>query len=251
MSESAKNELESLVRKVVLKAATLAADRSAPIDLRRDSAGLAFSIAHHVPPSEAVCADLIDAAFRSIDDADVVRGLLEAVQGVAPDDPNLKFAIKRLCARAFDAGQAESLAVAMRALTGAPAEAADGVVPDGWFVMLSRVPAQRLAYFVCGWFRRFGARQESFRQLIRENQDCMFARVTLLNPKTLLAIHKAQPTAMGWIAIAMRCPDPIEFSFDDQVRSEAIKTLREARDRAPHEAIRERLSTWLERLTAA
>lgn len=248
MTAPAPTEIASLVHRVVLRSASVAADAGAGPETRRNHAGLCYSLSHHVEQSERLCADVVGAALRSIDDHHVVRALLEAAETLAPDALRLVAPVSRLCAVAHGEGRHETVAVGLCQLARwASAEEAWGV-PDEWFASVSRAADKRRPYFCLLWFRRFGGAHPGFRRLIRDHEEALLAKV--LPAAVVRGIHAAEPTITGWIALARQAQPgegALGLSFGDY-GGQAITTLRDARDGATDDAVRERLSQWLAEL---
>ncbi|MCC6651555.1 MAG: hypothetical protein IT348_10450 [Candidatus Eisenbacteria bacterium] len=248
MSVPAPTEIESLVRRVVLGAAAVAADHGAEPEARRNHAGLCYSLSHHVVADEMVCAEVVRAAIASVDDHRVVRNLLEAVVSMAPDQGRLVPPIRRLCEVAFDRGHDETLLVSLTWFARVARDGRDGDVPVEWFSAVGRVSSRRIPYLLREWVRRFSAGHPGLRALIREHEGCLLAKA--MNTETVRAIHAAQPTVSGWLALVRdqeMAGEPLGLSFGD-ARAEAVDSLREARDGAADDAARERLSSWLAEL---
>lgn len=241
-------EIESLVRRTVLGAAAVASDRRAEPEARRNSAGLVHALAYHSDSSEMLCSEVVRAAQAATDDHRVVRNLIEAVVSMAPDQSRLVVPIRRLCATAFDWGHDDTVLVALMWFARVARDGRDGDVPVEWFSAVGRVSSTRIPYLLREWVRRFSAGHPGLRALIRDHEDCLLA--SAMNPETVRAIHAAQPTVSGWLALVRdqeRAGEPLGLSFGDAL-PEAIATLREARDGATDDAARERLSSWLAEL---
>jgi hypothetical protein len=248
MTGPAPTEIESLVRRVVLGAAAVAADRYAEPEARRNHAGLVHALAHHVVSDEMVCAEVMRAAQSATDDHRVVRNLLEAIVGLALDQGRLVVPMRRLCEVAFGRRHDETLLVALIWLARVARDERDGDVPFEWFSAIGRVSAGRIPYFLREWVRRFSAYHPGLRALIREHELCLVAPT--MTPDSVRAIHAAQPTVSGWVALARdqeRAGETIGLSFGPQ-HAEGLATLRDARDGATDDAARERLSSWLAEL---
>ncbi len=242
---------KTLVRQLIIRAAKGASDRGAPVEDRRDHAWLAYAVANHVEQSERLCAEVMGAALRSVDDHHVVRALLEAAETLAPDASRLVAPVSRLCAAAHVEGRHDTVTAGLSQLARwATADEARGV-PEEWFASVSRAADKKLPYLCLLWFRRFGGDHPGFRGVIRDHGETLLARV--IPPAVVRGIHAAQPTATGWIALA-RHAEPGEgvlgLSFGDN-EAEAITTLREARDGASDDGVRATLSRWLLELSGA
>lgn len=241
-------EIESLVRRVVLSAAAVAADRRADPEARRNCAGLVYSLAYHSESSEMLCSEVMRAAQEATDDHRVVRNLVEAVVSMAPDQGRLVPPIRRLCEVAFDRGHDETLLVSLTWFARVARDGRDGDVPVESFSAVGRVSSRRIPYLLREWVRRFSAGHPGLRALIREHEGCLLAKA--MNTETVRAIHAAQPTVSGWLALVRdqeMAGEPLGLSFGD-ARAEAVDSLREARDGAADDAARERLSSWLAEL---
>lgn len=241
-------EIESVVRRVVLAAASVAAERREHPEVRRNHAGLVHAIAYHVVSDEAVCAEVMRAAQSATDDHRVTRNLLDALVSMELDQQRLVVPIRRLCEIAFERDHDETLLVALTWLARIARGDRDGDVPAEWFAAVGRVNQRRLPYMLREWVHRFPADHPGFRALIREHESCLLAS-TMTND-SVRAIHSAQPTASGWLALA-RDPEagrkPLVLSFG-AAQAEAVATLREARDGASDDSVRQRLSSWLAEL---
>lgn len=241
-------EIESLVRRIVIGAAAIASDRRADPEARRNCAGLVYALAYHSESGEMLCSEVMRAAQQATDDHRVVRNLIEAVVSMAPDQSRLVVPIRRLCATAFDRRHDDTLLVALMWFARVARDGRDGDVPVKWFSAVGRVGSRRIPYLLREWVRRFSAGHPGLHALIREHESCLLA--SAMNPETVRAIHAAQPTVSGWLALVRdheRAGEPLGLSFGDGL-PDALATLREARDGSADDAVRERLSQWIAEL---
>ncbi|MBI3201574.1 MAG: hypothetical protein HYZ29_08530 [Myxococcales bacterium] len=243
--------IDSLVRRLIIRAAKSAAGRGSPVEDRRDHAWLVHSLAPHIEVSERLCADVVGAALKSIDDHNVVRGLLEAAETLAPDAPRLVPPMMRLCATAYVEGRHDTVAVGLNQFARWASADEARRVPEKWFASVSRAADKKLPYLVLLWFRRFGAEHPGFLRVIRDHEECLLARV--MPPAVVRGIHAAQPTVTGWIVLA-RHAEPgdgaLGLSFGG-CEAEAVATLREARDGASDDAVRATLSRWFDEVSTS
>lgn len=243
MTRPTTRDIDALVRQVVSAAAAVAADRPVELEVRRNHAGLCYSLSNHVGPDERLCAEVMLAAQRSTDDRQIVRNLLEAAAVLAPDLRRLLRPVRRLCAAAFAAGHGEALLVGLTWVARVASGQSDGEVPHEWFAALRGVGVSRLPYLLREWVGRFGAGHLGLLALVREREACLLAAA--MTTDALRAIHSAQPTVSGWLALA-RSEEPV----DDRLRTSfgdcgaAAATLLAARDAATDDVTRERLSRW-------
>lgn len=100
------------------------------------------------------------------------------------------------------------------------------------------------------WTERFGADNEGIRAIIRNRADVWFPtrrfRIDILR-----ALHAAEPTASGWVALALRRSEPeagpLGLSFGNR-HDQAVATLREALGPRTDAGVEVVLQRWLTEL---
>jgi len=189
-----------------MKAAAHASDRTQPEPARRGAAGLCTTLSREVRPDKALCAALLQAATASVDTPLVVFGLVDAARVVAPEEEKLVSPLIKLCAAAHTAWSPVSVVAAL--LTLVRLEGFDGSVPAEWLSGAHEADPeirQFLKGFAVSWVRRFRGKNDSVLSLVRELQDDWFLtprKRQWLRLADLIALHVAQPTPAGWIALA-------------------------------------------------
>lgn len=220
---------------LLTRAAAFAGDSTQPEPLRRSAAGLCTTLAREVPPDEALCAALLRAATGATDSALLVLDLVGAARAVAPDEARLVGPLLRLCGAAHEGRNRGSIVATLVVLVAL--DGFNGQVPAEWLQDAGDVEpdiSPLLKGLVLTWVTRFGSNNDGVLGLIRERQDDWFLtprRRQWLRLPDLLALHVAQPTPAGWIALARRRSelprDPLPLSFGDRY-GEALTTLMDA-----------------------
>jgi hypothetical protein len=252
VSADVPHELWSRVALLLREAARLAGDQRACWPVRGRAAHLCRVVAPQVAEDEALCADVMLAANACVDTFPVAHDLLIAAVELAPDPARLVIPMRRLCRSAHDAGHHDAVVVALA--TTLDIEDFDGQVPAAWFVSACSVTGEAdywLRRLVRGWAERFGANNEGVRAVVRDRADQWFPtrrfRIDMLR-----ALHAAEPTAAGWIALAGRRGEmsagPLGIAFGDR-HSDAVVALREALVRAVPAATHAVLEGWLVELS--
>lgn len=216
-------------------------------------ARLALCLAQHALPTEQACSDALRAASEATDDWRVADSLLAAAAALAPDARCLLSPLFRIAEKAIARGDVAGAMVALCHLVEIPLF--DGSIPDAWIVDAtlpgSKCPGILVRSVVRRWVHQLGAEHDCMRALVRR-QPCLLAdqRIPV---DVARALHAAEPTAEGWIALAsrQRSPsDPLALSFGNRL-GEAVQTLREAHDGASDDQTRETLSRWLAEVSEA
>ena len=220
---------------LLTRAADFAGDRTQPEPLRRSAAGLCTTLAREGPPDEALCTALLRAAMASTGSPLVVLDLVGAARAAAPDEAGLVGPLLRLCGAAHEGRNRGSIVATLVVLVAL--DGFNGQVPAEWLQDAGDVEPDitpLLKGLVLTWVTRFGGNNDGVLGLVRECQDSWF-----LTPRKrqwfrladLLALHLAQPTAAGWIALARRRSelprDPLPLSFGDRYGG-ALTALRDA-----------------------
>jgi hypothetical protein len=233
-------------------AARLAGAPSVPWPVRGRAAALCYTLSRDVAPDEALCAKLVRAAFACVGTFPVVLDLLAAARQVAPDESRLVLPLRRLCVHAHAAGHHDTVVVTL--VTMLDVEDFDGEVPAAWLVAGIAVDGEAdywLRRLVRRWVERFGANQEGIRAIIRDRADVWFpTRRFMLD--VLRAMHAAEPTVAGWVALAGRRNETeggaLGLSFGER-HAVAVAALREALLRMLPAATHALLNRWLAELS--
>ena len=209
-------------------------------------------LALQVAPDEALCADVMRAAQACIETFPVFQDLLLAALELAPDATRLVAPLRRVCQQAHAAGHHDTVAVALVELL--EVDSFDGVVPPAWLVSACSVDGEAdywLRRLVPRWVELLGAKNEGVRAVIRNRADVWFP-TRRFRLDILRAMHVAEPTAAGWVALAGRRAEtglsPLGLSFGDR-HAEAVAALREALLRALPAATHAALEAWLAELS--
>ena len=231
------------------EAARLAGDQRACWPVRGRAATLCRTLASQVAPDEALCADVMNAAQACVESFPVAHDLLLAALELAPDPARLLLPMRRLCRLAHEAHHHDTVVVALLELL--ELKSFDGDVPPAWFIASIQVDGDYwLRRLVRRWVELLGASHEGVRAVVRDRADVWFP-TRRFRLDILRAMHAAEPTAAGWVALAGRRSEmnaPLGLSFGDR-QGDAAATLREALLRVLPAATHAALEGWLEELT--
>jgi hypothetical protein len=180
-----------------------------------------------------------------------VHELLIAAREIAADENCIVGPGLALCASAHAAGWHSSVIVTLLELL--EVNTFDGDVPSAWLVSTRSVEGEAdywLRRLVRRWTERFGGEHYGVRAIICDRADVWFP-TRRFRLDVLRALHAAEPTAAGWVALAGRRSEmngPLGLSFGDR-QTEALSLLREALLRVLPAATHTALKAWLEELT--
>lgn len=236
-----------------MKALAIAADATIVWPVRGHAASICLLVAAEVDYDDALALTAVTAAATMLECAPYVRDLLVAAREIARDDSVLLDPMLKLAAAAHAAGRSESVVVALLGLLQLPGFTGD--VPLAWLVDACVVTFEAddwLRRVVRRWVARFGAGHEGVRAIVRDRGDLWFptSRFTL---GILRALHAAEPTSAGWVALARRRaeiePGPLGLSFGGR-GADALATLKEAQLRQLDPPVHVTLDIWLRELGA-
>ena len=254
MSADAPYALWQRVALLLREAARLAGDQRALWPVRGRAAQLCCVLASQVAPDEALCVDMMRAASACVEFFPITHDLLVAGLELAPDPACLVVPIRRLCASAHAAGHHDTVVIGLLELL--EVSAFDGRVPAAWLVAVCAVDGEAdywLRRLVRRWVELHGANHEGVRAVIRDRADAWFA-VHRFRLDILRALHAAEPTAAGWVALASRRGEmgsgPLGLSFGGERDAGAVVALRDsALLRALPAAAHAALEGWLTELS--
>ncbi|MEO8900312.1 MAG: hypothetical protein ABI488_01810 [Polyangiaceae bacterium] len=230
------------------RAANLSADSAAPWPVRGRAASLARVLAFEISEDDHLALRAIEAASACAESFPAAHDLLIAAREVAVDPAPLVDPMLELCARAHQGGYHDIVVVALLELL--EIEAFDAFdVPTHWLLAAGSVTGEAdyfLRRLVRRWAERFGADHEGIRAIVRDRADIWFP-TRRFRMDVLRALHAAEPTASGWVALAARRSEmgsgPLGLSFGDR-QSDAVTTLREALLRIVPAATHAALNDW-------
>jgi hypothetical protein len=249
MSADARFALWSQAASLLRAATNLAGTHGVGWPARGRAAQLSRVLAIHLAPDEALCADVMRAASTGVEVFPVVHDLLMAALELAPDPPRLVVPLRRLCQQAHAAGHHDTVVVALLELLEIDAFA--NRVPAAWLASACSVSGEAdywLRRLVRRWVELHGAEHEGIRAVVRDRADVWFpTRRFCLD--VLRAMHAAEPTAAGWVALAERRsetePGALGVSFGDRHADAVAALLLRVLPAATHAA----LEGWLAELT--
>ena len=233
------------------RAARLAGDPTALWPARSRAAGLCRVLASLVASDEALCADVMRAAQACVATFPIVHDLLLAALKLAPAPARLVLPMLRLCRHAHDAGHRDTVVVTLLELL--EVDSFMGDVPAAWLIASVQVDGEAdywLRRLVRRWVELLGAEHEGIRAVVRDRADVWFP-TRRFKLDVLRAMHAAEPTAAGWVALASRRDEmdgPLGLSFGDR-RADAVAALREALLRTLPAAMHAALEGWLAELS--
>lgn len=233
------------------KALGIASDPATAWAVRGHAASICLLLAAEVDYDDTLALTAVTAASTTLECAPYVQDLLAAARGVARDESVLLDPVLALAAAAHAAGRNEAVVVALLELL--QILRFSGAVPAAWLADACVVTYEAddwLRSLVRRWVSRFGAGHEGVRAVVRDRADQWFpsSRFPL---GVLRALHAAEPTPAGWVALAARRaemePGPLGLSFGDR-QADAVATLSEAQLRHLEPPIHVTLDDWLREL---
>lgn len=251
MSADAHYTLWQRVPQLVREAAYLAADHESAWPVRGRAAQLCRVLGSQVTHDETLCADVMLAARACLEAFPVVHDLLLAALELAPDPAHLLLPMRRLCRLAHEADHHDTVVVALLELL--EIDGFDGDVPAAWLDSAIAVAGEAdywLRRLVRRWVELLGAKHEGVRAVVRDRADVWFP-TRRFRLDVLRAMHAAEPTAAGWVALASRRSEmngPLGLSFGDR-HGDAVAALREALLRVLPAATHAALEGWLAELS--
>ncbi|MEO7036605.1 MAG: hypothetical protein ABI548_21840 [Polyangiaceae bacterium] len=235
------------------RAAHLAADLGALRPLRGRAASLARVLAVEISEDDHLALRAVDTATACAESFPAAHDLLIAAREVSVDPALLVGPVLKLCASAHEAGHHDTVVVALLELL--EIEALDcNDVPAAWLTAACSVSGEAdyfLRRLVRRWVELFGAENDGIRAVVRERADVWFP-TRRFRIDVLRALHAAEPTASGWVALALRRDEmsaaPLALSFGDR-HEQATSTLRGALLRVLPAAAHAALEGWLRELS--
>jgi len=234
------------------RALHLASDVAMPWPVRGRAASLCRALAFEVAEDDALALRAAETASTCTESFPVAHDLLIAAREVAADPVTLVEPMLTLCRRAHEAGRHDTVVVALLELL--EINGFDGAVASAWFVAAIAVDGEAdywLRRLVRRWVELLGANHEGIRAIIRDRADVWFP-VHRFRLDILRALHAAEPTAAGWVALASRRDEmgsgALGLSFGDR-HGDAVGALREALLRTLPAATHAALEGWLEELS--
>jgi hypothetical protein len=234
------------------RALILASDSAVPWPVRGRVASFCRALAFEVAEDNGYALRAVEAANACLECFPLVHDLLIAAREVAVDSSTLLEPMLALCRQAHDAGRHDAVVVALLELLELESFRAD--VPAAWLVASIQVDGEAdywLHRLVRRWIELFGAQHEGIRAIVRDRADVWFP-TRRFRLDALRAMHAAEPTAAGWVALASRRDEmdngPLGLSFGSQ-QGGAVAALREALLRKVPAATHVVLEGWLEELS--
>jgi hypothetical protein len=178
--------------------------------------------------------------------------LVIAAGNVSISAARLLKSLLKLCAVAHDRHHHETVVVAL--LESLELDAFLGEVPIVWLVAACAVDGEAdywLRRLVRRWVELHGANHEGVRAVVRNRAEQWFPTRSF-RFDVFRAMHVAEPTAAGWVALAERRAEigsgPLGMSFGDR-HADAVAALREALQRVVPAATHAALDDWLVELS--
>ncbi len=135
-----------------------------------------------------------------------------------------------LCRHAHSLGRHDAVVVALLELL--ELDGFDGTIPSAWLLSARSVDGEAdywLRRLVRRWVELLGAEHEGVRAVVSDRADAWFA-TRRFRLDILRAMHAAEPTSAGWVALAGRRHEmngALGLSFGDR-HGDAMTALREA-----------------------
>ncbi|MEO7036595.1 MAG: hypothetical protein ABI548_21795 [Polyangiaceae bacterium] len=235
------------------RAIHLSAAPACPWPVRARAASLSRVLAFEISEDDHLALRAIDAASACAESFPVAHDLLIAAREVAVDPALLVGPVLALCASSHERGHHDTVVVALLELLELDTFKASDV-PAAWLLAARSVTGEAdywLRRLVRRWVELHGAHHEGIRAIIRDRADVWFP-TRRFRMDVLRALHAAEPTVAGWIALVLRRdelgPGALGLAFGDR-HEEATVTLHEALGRRADAAVQVVLERWLAELT--
>lgn len=217
---------------LLTRALEVASNAAQPWPVRGHAARMARLLAPELPWDDRLALRAVEAAEPCILAFPYAHDLLIAARAVADDDSVLVGPMLEYCATAYERSQEGAVVTALAEL--ARLNAFRGDVPQEWFFLAARAARHEAAHWLrrllVRWVRRFGAEHEGIRAVVRARAD-EWLPVRRFRVDVLRAIHAAEPTPAGWVALALQReelrPGPLGLSFGGR-QEDAVLALRVA-----------------------
>lgn len=235
------------------KAVGVASDGSRVWPVRGHATRVARLLAPECGASDKLALLAIEGATACMPAFPLAHDLVIAAREVAADDHCLVAPIFAYCAIAYERSEEGAVVTALAELVRLPAFR--GAAPPEWFFLAARAARHEAAHWLrrllVRWVRRFGAEHGGIRAVIRVRAD-EWLTVRRLRVDVLRAIHAAEPTPAGWVALALQReelrPGPLGLSFGGR-QADAVLALRVALLRRLPADAHAALERWLGELT--
>jgi hypothetical protein len=235
------------------KALGVASDPATVWPERGHAASLCLLLATEVDYYDALALTAVTAAATMLECSPYAHDLLVAAREIARDESVLLDPMLDLAAAAHAAGRHEAVVVVLLELLQILRFSGD--VPPAWLTDACVVTFEAddwLRRVVRRWVGRFGAGHEGVRAVVRDRADQWFP-TSKFPIGVLRALHAAEPTTAGWVALAARRaemePGPLGLSFGDR-GADALATLKDAQLRQLDPPVHVTLDNWLRELGA-
>jgi hypothetical protein len=233
------------------KALGVASDAETAWPVRGHAASICLLLASELDYDDALALTAVTAASTMLECSPYAHDLLAAAREVARDESVLLNPMLGLATAAHAAECHDAVVAALLELLQILRFTGD--VPPAWLVDACVVTFEVddwLRQVVRRWVERFGADHEGVRAVVRARADQWFP-TSNFPLGVLRALHAAEPTPAGWVALAARRaelePGPLGLSFGDR-HSDAVATLKEAQHRQLDPPVHVTLDHWLREL---
>lgn len=233
------------------KALGLASDPATVWPERGHAASVCLLLAAEVDYDDGLALSAVAAAGTMLECSPYAHDLLAAAREIARDESVLIGPTLELAAAAHSDGHHDTVVVALLQLLEVPSFTGD--VPAAWLVAACSVDGEAdywLRRLVRRWVELHGAEHEGVRAVISDRADVWFP-TRRFRLDVLHAMHAAEPTAAGWVALASRRDEmnsPLGLSFGKR-HGNAVAALRDALLRQVPAATHAALEGWLEELS--
>ncbi|HEY0468475.1 MAG TPA: hypothetical protein VGC79_29970 [Polyangiaceae bacterium] len=202
-----------------------------PWPVRGRAASLCRTLAFEVAEDDTLALRATETASTCAESFPVAHDLLVAAREVAVDPATPLEPILALCRRAHALGHHGTVVVALLELL--EVDGFHGDVPAAWLVSAHSVDGEGdywLRRLVRRWVELHGANHEGVRAVVRNRAELWFP-TRRFRLDVLRAMHIAEPTAAGWVALAGRRAElgsgPLGLTFGER-HAAAVAALREA-----------------------